>query len=147
MQYVKAHVYDEEGNHRGYCVLKDEANKLNSVNLWAESEVTEFQGVLDHLNGSVAISNHWPDITDPEVQGLLNDPQFHPVKMYQANVVDEENSHYVFLKDKDGRDTEDLDETASVIATVSRMVPVNQSDVTVRVRAAREQVARKRAGA
>jgi hypothetical protein len=146
MQYVRALVYDQDGNFQGYGVLKAGLGKLQSVNLYSEVELSELDAHLARLNQDVALKAHWPKVDEPEVRALLNDSNWEPYETMLADVVDEDNSYYVWQKDDYGTDTENLDEDASVIATKTARVPVRQSDVQARIHFAQQTVASQRAG-
>lgn len=146
MNYTRALIYDPEGNFVGYSILKNGINKLHSSNIWTEAESGELDKQLNRLNGDVAIKAHWPRVDDPEVIALLENSAWEPIETMLAEVVDEDRSYYVWLKDASGHNTADLDKTASVIATKQAQVPVRPSDISVRVRHALETVAERRAG-
>lgn len=155
MTYVMALVYDAEGNFRGYTTLNHETSKLKSTNLWTEEELPKLQEQLDRLNVGGALTAHWPNLNDPEVAALLNDPNWEPLETHVVDVVDDDRSHYVWTQvsqiDAFGNPTGEmvngeLDETASVIAYKKARVPVRPIDAQIRTKKAQETVARRRAG-
>lgn len=149
MIYAQVAVYDMEANFVGYAIHKQGLLKLQSGNLWAEEERPALQEQLDRLNGDVKIRRQWPRSDDPEVQALLNDPTWMPLETHVTDVIDDENSYYVWTEaDENGKPTQasELDEQASVIAYKKARVPVRPVDAQVRTKAAHETVARRRAG-
>lgn len=144
MQYAEALVYDVDGNFRGHAILKGDTGRLQSINLWTDNELPAFQSTLKKLNGSSAINDYWPKLEDPEVRALLDDPSWKPLEMELVDVEDEENSHYVFIKNTEGEDI--IDRDASVVATKRAWIPKRPSDAQIRIHDALETVARRRAG-
>lgn len=140
-------VYTTEGEFKGYSILN--GNKLASSNLWPDSEFKDLEAQVNRLNEDVNIKQFWPSTRDPEVQALLNDPNFMPYETTTEQVVDEERSYYVWDKmDEHGQPLPDaqLDRNASVIAYKMEMVPIHPEEVTIRFKRAHELVARRRAG-
>jgi hypothetical protein len=155
MTYVKALVYDSEGNFRGYTTLNHEANKLKSTNLWSEEEQPKLDEQLDRLNVDTQLKATWPRTDDPDVIALLQNRSWMPYQTKLAKVVDDAQSHYVYHQEPEvdalgnptGRMTKGhLDEEASVIRFKMAEVPVNPIDVQIRTKRAQEIVARHRAG-
>lgn len=140
-------IYDIKGTFRGYTILN--ANKLASTNLWPDAELKDLQMQIDRLNEGTNIKQFWPNTRDPEVQALLNDPNFMPYETTTEQAVDEENSYYVWDRvTQDGQPAPgaSIDHNASVIAYKAIQVPVRPEEVTIRFKRAHEIVARRRAG-
>lgn len=148
-------IYSTEGNPLGYAIKEDGAIKLQSTNIWSEGEEEKLNEQLNRLNENVELHTAWPDAKDPDVVAILANPEFMPIEMHMAEVVDDDDSYYVYTQepelDLDGQPTGEtiqghLDEVASVIVTKKMMVPVRPSDVMERTKAACELVARSRTG-
>lgn len=76
--YRAALIYDQEGNFVGYGILSP-SGKLKSINIWTEDEKPDFSQQISALNASVAVTAHWPQLDDPDVQALLDDPNWRPI--------------------------------------------------------------------
>lgn len=164
MPFIPVALYTMEGEHVGYAIKATEVpSKLQSTNVYLEGEEDKLRQQLADLNENVDIRSHWPDHRDPEVQALINDPSFMPIEYVDAEVVDDENSFYVWKKehktDENGNplydiatglpvlvDGTELDEVASVIVKKIARVPKRPSDAMWRIKKAAETVARRRAG-
>lgn len=157
MTFVPVAIYDyNSGAFLGYGIKDDRAVKLQSANLWKDGEEQSLNDQLRRLNNQVDINKHWPHPQDPDVQKLLNDPNFFPIEYEEAEVVDDEKSNYVWKMesetDEHGNETgrmvqgSELDEEASTIVTKMGKVPKRPTDIVVRIKKASEQVARQRAG-
>lgn len=138
-------VFELEGNFLGYAIQEASALKLQSTNLYSEDEGEELANRLRELNESQAVISVWPDARDPEVQALVNDPEFEPIEYVDDEVVDDENSYIVYLKDAAGEDTLEIDPEASVIKYRTTKVPKYTSAFFERTKKACEVVARRRA--
>lgn len=138
-------VYNADGDFSGYSILK--GNKLASTNLWSEGDLADLQAQVARLNESVNIKQYWPNTRDPEVQALLNDPNFMPYDTVMERVVDDANSYLVY---DETQETENgapvLDLERSVLAYKDKEVAKNPTEVSVRFKRAHEIVARRRAG-
>lgn len=155
MAYKHVLIYSTEGDLLGYAIKGDDSLKLQSTNIWKEGEEQSLTEQLGRLNESVELSTQWPDADDPDVKAILNNPEFMPIEMHMADVVDDANSYFVYTEepefDLDGRPTGEtiqghLDEQASVVVTKPMLVPIRPSDAMERMKAACELVARSRAG-
>lgn len=155
MAYQAVLVYTTDGEPLGYSIKKSDAFKLQSTNIWTEDEIPKLNEQLGRLNESVELSSVWPDANDPEVKAVLANPSFMPIEMHLEDVVDDDNSWFVYTQepeydingDPTGENVDgELDQEASVIKTKKMMVPVRPSEVMERTKAACEQVARARAG-
>lgn len=147
MAYEAVSVYDLDGNFLGYSIKNQAADKLHNNNLWAESDVADLQAQLARLNDQTAVLAYWPDIRDPEVQALLDDKNFEPLVLSPVEVVDEENSVYIWIEEpSDDNPYGRMDPDASIIAYKTEMAPA-PTDVHRRNKKAQEIVARRRSGA
>ena len=146
-------VYDFDGNFLGYAVKRDGVDKLHSMNLWNDQDI---QAQLERLNADVDLRQHWPHPKDPEVLALLDDETFEPIAYKDVQVVDDEQSRYVYKQiPRTGIeraqlgsglvDSDEIDEEASTIVYKTVMVPERPTDVMWRIKKACEQVARERA--
>lgn len=156
MKYNAVAVMTLDGEFVGYAIKGDQAQKLQSTNLWFDGEEDKIGEQLGRLNQQIGINAHWPDPRDPDVVKILDDPTFMPIEMTDQEVVDEISSYLVWKKtaevDEHGNETgrmvdsEELDPDHSVLVYKTVKAPKNPSDLTYRMRAACEQVARQRAG-
>lgn len=143
--YRHVAVFELDGTFVGYAVKEDKNLKLQSTHLYAEEEGEDLTKRLAELNESQNVLAVWPDARDPEVQELVNDPAFEPIEMTEDEVIDEENSYIVYLKDAEGEDTFEIDQEASVLRYKVARIPARPSDVMARTKKACEAVARRRA--
>ena len=144
MAYRHVAVFELDGQFLGYTVKKDDAHKLQSTHLYSEDEGDALTDRLRELNDSQTVLAAWPDARDLDVQALVNDPSFEPIEMSDEEVVDNDNSYIVYLKDVEGEDTFEIDREASVLKYKIAKVPVRPSDVMKRTKQACEVVARRR---
>jgi hypothetical protein len=138
-------VFEMDGTFVGYVVKEANNRTLQSTHLYSEEEGEDLAKRIAELNESQNVLAAWPDARDPDVQCLVDDPAFEPIEMANEEVVDEENSYIVYLKDADGEDTFEIDRDASVLKYKVIAVPVRSSDVMKRTKTACEVVARRRA--
>jgi hypothetical protein len=146
MTYEAVTVYNLDGDFLGYGIKKPEVIQLQSVNVWNESpeEIEDLNKQLNRLTQASDILEFWPDVRDPAVVALLDDPNFMPLKTSPVSVVDEGESHFVWFEEpSDENPFGKMNEEASqlVYTFVEAPAPV---DVQARVKAACEQVARAR---
>lgn len=147
MSFTHVLVYDPDGEFIGYAIKKPDVLKFNSSNIWNQDEVADLEAQLQRLNNDVSIREFWPDVRDPEVVALLDNPSFEPLKMSPMQVVDDDQSTFVWFEEpSDESPYGSMDEDASNI--VYKWIDVPQgSDVAARVKKACEIVARGRANA
>lgn len=156
MSYLPVAVYSMDGDFLGYAI-KGEQFKLQSTNLYRENEGDALQQRLNDLNEDVDLRLYWPNPKDPEVLEILAHPEWMPIQYKMAEVVDDEHSTYVWEQVEEvypdtgvptGRwvDGENLDRNRSTIRHKWAQVPVNPTDEMLRIKAACEAVARRRAG-
>lgn len=143
MSYEQVLIYTPTGDFLGYGVRNKSLPKLHSQNIYTETEIAN---VLGRLNEDVDLRRNWPDARDPEVVAILSDPTFMPLQMVEEEMVDDANSHYVWLVQPDPLTGElgSLDRDASVIAWKKIMVPAEPTAAVQRQRAAAEIVAHRR---
>lgn len=144
MAYRHVAVFELDGEFLGYSVYQEGAHKLQSTHLYSEDDGEDLAKRIVALNESQTLLGAWPDAHDPEVQALVNDPTFEPIEMIKRDVVDDDNSYLVYVKDTDGEDTMEIDEDASVVHYKEAMVPIRPSDFFARTKRACEVVARRR---
>jgi hypothetical protein len=147
MNFKTVFVYDSESNFLGFSILKEGAQKLHTANLWQDTpeEVKDLKLQLDRLNDDYDVRNYWPDVREPEVQALLNDPTFEPLKLHPVEVVDDEKSVYVWIEEpNDENPYGKADPELSVIVYKNEYAPA-PVEVQARVKKACEIVARNRA--
>jgi len=142
--YRHVAVFELDGQFLGYTVMEQNALKLQSTNLYSEDEGEDLAKRLAALNDSQAVTSVWPDARDPEVQALVDDPSFEPIEMSDEEVVDNDNSYIVYLKDAEGLDTFEIDREASVLKYKIAKVPMRPSDSMKRTKTAMETIARSR---
>lgn len=146
LMYRHVAVFELDGTFVGYAVKEVNNRTLQSTHLYSEEEGEDLAKRIAELNESQTVLAAWPDARDPDVQTLVNDPAFEPIEMTDEEVIDEENSYIVYLKDADGEDTFEIDQEASVLKKRIAKVPVRPSDAMARTKKACEVVARRRAG-
>lgn len=154
--YDHVAVFTLDGQFLGYSIKDANAQKLQTTNLYSEAESEQLVARLQELNDGKAILAVWPNARDPEVEALVNDPSFHPVEMVEDDVIDEDNSYIVHIKEPEADihgnltgemiDGGIIDQEASVIVYKKMRVPARPSDYMERTKAACEAVARQRAG-
>jgi hypothetical protein len=157
--YIIVAIYDTDANFLGYTIKDADPAivKLQSTNLWLESEIDKLQEQLNRLNQAVDLRLYWPNPKDPEVLAILANPDFMPIEYIEMEMVDDEHSYYVWVQEPEydpatgeptGRmvDGSVLDEQASVIRYKMGIVPARPSDELYRIKGACELVARQRAG-
>jgi hypothetical protein len=145
--FEQVYVYAGDGSFIGSTIKRQDAKKLNTMNLWTEDEDEDLRAQLQRLNDSIAIQAHWPSLNDPEVLDLLNNPAWEPVPLAPVEMVDEDNSTFVWIRrpNMEAGDIGELDEDSSVILLKTVMMPP-PALVQARMRKAQEVVARKRMG-
>lgn len=146
MSYEIVYVYHGDGSFLGATIYQQGAKKLHTANFWPEGEQGDLATQIDTLNNAVDIRAYWPDVRDPEVQALVNDPAWNPLELSPVEVVDEENSQFVWIEEpNDENPYGRMDEDASTIVHKIAMVP-SSAAATARIRKACETVASRRAG-
>jgi hypothetical protein len=138
--YETLMLYDANGNFLGYTLREEDAKTLHTKNFWPESEVGDFREQINRLNDAQIIRQFWPDLLDPDVQNLINDPTWEPLELHEDTFIDMQASDLKYTKDGN-----DLDRKASNIVWTTRMVP-ETTDVQRRTRKAQETIARRRSG-
>ncbi len=164
MSYRPVAIYDlATGDFVGHAIKKSDFPKFHSVNIYLEGEETKLNEQLARLNEDVDLRRFWPNPKDPEVLVILADENFMPIEYMQAEVVDDENSYYVWHTEQEvdaygnpifdpatGQpsmiQSDKLDEEASVIVTKMANVPKNPAHLQLRIKKACEVIARRRAG-
>jgi hypothetical protein len=147
MSYSAVVVYDLAGAFLGYSIKQDGVDKLLNNNLWSPDDQDDLKLQLKRLNDATDIRNFWPDVRDPEVQALLDDPEFQPLELSPVEVVDEENSVFIWIEEPSEENPfGKMDPDASIIVHKNEMAP-SPARVQERVKNACEIVARRRAGA
>lgn len=147
MSYKVVYVYDGDGTYIGATIHREGSQKLHTANLWTESaeDVADLKDQLDRLRDDLDVRSFWPDVRDPEVVALLDNPEWEKLKLSPIEVVDEERSTFIWLEepsDENPHGRADSDRTILVYKTEYAPAPV---DVQARVKKACETVARQRA--
>lgn len=142
--YSHVAVFTLDGEFLGYTVKEDNNRTLQSTHLYAEDEGEDLAKRIAELNESQNVLAAWPDARDPDVQQLVDDPTFEPIEMTDEEVVDEESSYIIYLKNAEGEDIFEIDQEASVLQYKIAQVPLRPSDVMKRTKQACEVVARRR---
>lgn len=155
MSYVPVAIMRVDGSFVGYTIMRADAQKLQTTNIYTEGEEAKLDEQVALLNADVDIKRFWPHPQDPEVLALLADETFIPIEYKMAEMVDDEHSYYVWKQTEEvdqhgnptGRmvDSEWLDEEASVLAYKVGKVPVKPAQELFRIQKACEVIARKRA--
>lgn len=153
--YEAIALYTLQGAFVGYTIHDKTKSKLQTTNIYTEQEQDALARRLAEINESVEVKSAWPDPRDPEVVALLADPNFEPLEMAEAQVIDEDTSFLVWLQvpelDEWGNpipgtsvDGPDVDMEASVIVYKQITAPKRPSDAVERTHHAQEIVARRR---
>lgn len=144
--YKSVLIYSDEDTPQfvGYAILKT-PEKLQSINIYTDAQLPQLQLQLNRLNDQTSVLAHWPHYSDPDVRKLVDDPSWEPVADEPIEVVDEENSIFIWNREPDlaNGDVGQMDEEASyiVIKEVMAQPPVL---VQARVKKAQEIIARER---
>lgn len=80
----------------GYVIKKVGLPKLESVNIYTPEEYDEACAQVNYLNEITTLREFWPAPTDPEVEALIDDPEFEPVQYDAVEVPDMDNSDLVY---------------------------------------------------
>lgn len=98
MSFNTVAVYTLEGEFLGYSIKKQGAKKLHTMNLWEDTDEdkADLTQQIAVLSEGADIRNFWPDVNDPLVQTLLDDPSWEPAPLVETQVIDEEESNLVF---------------------------------------------------
>ena len=148
MSFEAVGIYTLEGDFWAYGIKGP--NKLQSPNVYFAGEEGQLNDRLNELNAGQDIRSTWPHPQDPDVQELLNDPNFHPIEYTETKVLDKENSYLVYFDEmytEDGKYDErsgDIDESRSVLRYKKAKIPTRPSDMKLRLQDAMEAVARNR---
>lgn len=148
MAYRTVLVYaaDDSATFLGYSIKQDGVDKLYNNNLWSQDDIEDHKEQVQRLNAATDIRQFWPDVRDPEVQELVNNPDWEPLEYSPIEVVDEDNS--VFVWDLEPSDMHpgvmNQDESVILYKTVQAPAPAH---VHARIKKACEIVARERANA
>ena len=70
-------VTDFDGAERGYVIAKVGTEKLEDTNLWPD--LGEARDHVTEANTLALLRQYWPNPNEPEVQELVNDPNFEPL--------------------------------------------------------------------
>lgn len=146
--YEAVLLYDTDGTFGGYAIRDANTNKLQATHIYDAGEEPQLNERIAALNTQQDLAKHWPHPQDPDVKILTDDPMFNPIEYVATQVVDEDQSTYVWKqRASEGawEDSDELDEDASIIVYKMAMVPKRPTDAMLRIKAACEQVARKRA--
>lgn len=146
MTYQAVGIYTLNGDFLGYGINQEGIAKLLNNNLWQETpkDIKDLREQLARLNDAIDIRAYWPDVRDPEVQALTEDPEWEPLKLSPVEVVDEANSLFIWDEEPTDETPGLLDTDASVIVYKYEQAPA-PTDVQARIKKACEIVARKRA--
>jgi hypothetical protein len=163
MSFEPLALYTLQGQFIGYTIKDPAVSKLQTTNIYVEGEEAKLNARIAELNENGDLAAVWPHPQDPEVRQLLSDREFCPINYVDREVVDDDNSFYVWKQepetDEHGNYVIDimtgqpkmvqgseLDEQASVIRYKIASVPEKPTDEMFRIKKACEVVARKRAG-
>jgi hypothetical protein len=150
MAFEPVAVYNLDGVFVGYGIRNADEGvmKLHSTNLWGETQEDkiDLNEQLGRLNANVDIRAFWPQVQDPDVQAILNEPTFEPLKTSPVEVVDEDNSVFIWHEEPNHEagtpGIMDQDNSIIIYKTVQTPAP---TDVKRRIMKASEIVARARA--
>ena len=148
MTYRPVAVYALDGIFLGYSIKEDGAKRLQTMNLWddIDIETKDISEQIAKLNSVADINAYWPDVRDPEVQTILNDPTFEPPELIDQEVIDEKASDLVFGPEDPLTLVKPLLDEESHIVYTTIKTP-SPAGTQFRIRQACEIVARARAEA
>jgi hypothetical protein len=135
--FEAVYLYDRNNQFVGAAIKKAGVLKLDSVNIWTQEEAANFKKTLDGLNDENELRQFWPDAHDPEVGELVENPDWEPLKLEEADVPDWDNSDIV--EDEFGG----IDGERSTVVYKKAMVP-DPTEAQQRYYKAQEIVARRR---
>jgi hypothetical protein len=135
--FEAVYLYDRNNQFVGAAIKKVGVLKLDSVNIWTQEEAANFKKTLDGLNDENELRQFWPDAHDPEVGELVENPDWEPLKLEEADVPDWDNSDIV--EDEFGG----IDGERSTVVYKKAMVP-DPTEAQQRYYKAQEIVARRR---
>jgi hypothetical protein len=78
-------VTDFDDIERGYVVARIGTEKLEDTNLWPE--LNEARDHVTEANNLALLRQFWPNPNEPEVQDLINDPDFSPLKYHEVEEI------------------------------------------------------------
>lgn len=149
--YAPLALYDLDGHFLAYTIAKTDSDgtllKLHTTNIWAQEDSGDLTAQLERLNDQGDILAFWPDVRDPEVQALLNDPTWEPAQLFPIEVPDENLCVYFYHdppREEDGFPGT-IDEENSIIVMKTVMAPSSAATMN-RVKLACETIARRRKG-
>src|SRR5665213_3004370 len=106
MSFETVAIYMMSGDFVGFGILNpaeradsDGVVKLQSANVYVEGQEDKLNKQLELLNQNVDLRAFWPNPKDPEVLALLEDRSFIPIEYEQREMVDDDNSHYVWKQE------------------------------------------------
>lgn len=147
--YFPLALYDLDGNFLAFTIGKAGPDgtflKLHTTNVWAQEDGVDLSQQIERLNDQNNILPFWPQVRDPEVQALLDDPEFEPVQLSSLEIPDETKCVYVYLeppREEDGFPGA-IDENNSIIVMKTIMAPSSAATLK-RAKAACEVIARQR---
>jgi hypothetical protein len=138
MKYEAVYLYNNKNEFLGVSIKAIGADRLQTVNVWDETQAEEFKKTLAGLNNEEVIRKYWPNAHDPEVGVLVEDPEWEPLELHEEDVPDWDNS--VIVEDDFGG----IDLEQSNIVYKKAMVP-DPTEAQNRYFKAQEIVARRRA--
>jgi hypothetical protein len=138
MKYEAVYLYNNRNEFLGVSIKPVGGDRLQTVNIWTETEVDDFKKTLAGLNDEDLIRQFWPNAHDPEVGVLVENPNWEPLALHEESVPDWENSQVV------DDDFGGIDMERSRISYKKALVPDPQ-EAQNRYFKAQEIVARKRA--
>lgn len=88
--YEAVYLYNNRNEFIGVAIKKSDAPKLQSVNIWSDSpeDIADFKRTLTDLNDENVLRQFWPSAHDPEVGALVEDPDWEPLELNEADVPD-----------------------------------------------------------
>ena len=147
--YAPLALYDLNGNFLAYTIAKTDSDgallKLHTTNIWAQEDSADLTDQLGRLNDQSDILAYWPDVRDPDVQALLDNPTWEPVQLFPLQVQDESICVYLYReppREEDGFPGL-IDEENSIIVMKTVMAPSSAATMN-RVKLACETIARQR---
>lgn len=139
MQYEAVYLYTNQNKFVGVAIRKAGVEKFQSVNIWTDSptDVEDFKKTLAALNDESNLRQFWPSANDYEVLELVENPDWEPLELHEADVPDWDASTIV------DDEFNGIDMELSTIVYKKAMVP-NPTEAQDRYFKAQERVARAR---
>ena len=82
----------------GFTIWQVGTKRLQTQSIYGTEETERLEKDLARINEAFLLKEAWPTADDPEVQELLANPDFMPVRYITKTVIDEDNSDIVWYE-------------------------------------------------